>query len=264
MESTRLYVRNILLSFDNDEITNELKSMGVEMIGSLKHVRARTPQGKLTNFKTGDRFVEIVVPPEPLPKKKSVGIFTASLYHKEQKQTIEEIDCGNCREKGHTRKNCENDPVCYDCLKSGHKRGSMICPVLATASNSAMSGKTETKVKRNEEEDDLYETDHGDKPEKTENESSESGDSQGEKGNDVTQEKDQGTPNPAKDKLQEQEKSEIKTKTIPQNLWSAAAQKSPVGRAGSPARSRKVDDRSQEMESESKKQRKKKHKKVMH
>ena len=70
VESTRLYVRNITLSFDNDEITNELKSMGVEMIGSLKYVRARTPQGKLTNFKTGDRFVEIVVPPEPLPKKK--------------------------------------------------------------------------------------------------------------------------------------------------------------------------------------------------
>ena len=40
------------------------------MIGSLKYARARTPQGKLTNFKTGDRFVEIVVSTEPLPKKK--------------------------------------------------------------------------------------------------------------------------------------------------------------------------------------------------
>ena len=83
VESTRSYVRNIPLSFDNEEITNELKSMGVEMIGSLKYVRARTRQSKLTNFKTGGGFVEIVVPPEPLPKKKSVGIFTASLYHKE-------------------------------------------------------------------------------------------------------------------------------------------------------------------------------------
>ena len=205
--------------------------------------------------------MEIVVPPEYLPKKKSVGIFTASLHHKKQKQKIEEIEGGNCREKGHTRKNCENDPVCYDCLKSGHKRESMICPALATASNSAMSGKTETEVKRNEEEDDLYETDHGDEPEKTESETSEDGDSQGENGNDVTQEKDQGTPNHAKEKPQERKKSEIKTKAIPQSLWSAAAQKSPVMRAGSPARSRKVDDRSPEMESESKKKRKKKHKK---
>ena len=56
------------------------------MQGPLKYVRARTPQRKLTNFKTGDRFVDIVVPSEPLPKKKPMGFFTVSLYHKEQKQ----------------------------------------------------------------------------------------------------------------------------------------------------------------------------------
>ena len=70
VESTRLYVKNIPLSFGNEVITNELKSMGVEMLGILKYARARTPQGHLTNFKTGNRFVEIVVPSEPLPKKK--------------------------------------------------------------------------------------------------------------------------------------------------------------------------------------------------
>ena len=36
VESTRLYVRNIPLSFDNEVITNELKSMGIEMLGTLK------------------------------------------------------------------------------------------------------------------------------------------------------------------------------------------------------------------------------------
>ena len=81
------------------------------MLGALKYARARTPQGQLTNFKTGDRFVEIVVPSEPLPKKKDIGIFTASLYHKEQKQKIEDIECGNCKEKGHMRRDCVNDPV---------------------------------------------------------------------------------------------------------------------------------------------------------
>ena len=77
---------------------------------TVKNVRARTPQGKLTNFKTGDRFVEIVVPPEPLPKKKSVGIFIASLYHKEQKQKIEEIEWGNCWGKGDTGKKMRKRP----------------------------------------------------------------------------------------------------------------------------------------------------------
>lgn len=71
LDTTRLYIRNVPLSYDNDAITNALKGMGVQMIGILKYVRARTPAGKLTNFKTGDRFVDIVVPNEPLPKRRS-------------------------------------------------------------------------------------------------------------------------------------------------------------------------------------------------
>ena len=73
LETTRLYVRNIPLSYDNEVISGYLKDMNVEMLGNLKYCRARTPEGKLTNFKTGDRFVEIVVPDEPLPKKKEMG-----------------------------------------------------------------------------------------------------------------------------------------------------------------------------------------------
>ena len=41
------------------------------MIGSLRYARTRTPAGKLTNFKTGDRFVDMVIPKEPLPKNVS-------------------------------------------------------------------------------------------------------------------------------------------------------------------------------------------------
>ena len=68
-------------------------------------------------------------------------------------------------------------------------------------------------VKKNEEEEDLYETYQGYKAEKSESKSSKDGDSQGENGNNVTKETDQGTPNPAKEKPQEQETSEIKDKT---------------------------------------------------
>lgn len=128
IESTRLYVRNVPLSYDNEAITNSLKAMGVNMLSDLKYVRARTAAGKLTNFKTGDRFVDIIVPSEPLPKKKSMGLFTASLYHKEQRQSKAEIECGNCKQPGHVRRDCGNEPICYDCLKPGHKRGSPLCP----------------------------------------------------------------------------------------------------------------------------------------
>ena len=81
--------------------------MGVKTLGILKYVRARVPDGQLTNFKTGDRFVDIVVPPEPLPKKKQMGLFTASLYHREQRQTLQDVEYGNCKQKGHVCKNCK-------------------------------------------------------------------------------------------------------------------------------------------------------------
>ena len=108
-------------------ITNTLKTMGVQMLGNLKYVRARNTQGQLTNFKTGDRFVDTIVPDEPLPKRKSMGIFTAMLYHKEQKVSKSDIECGNCKLEGHVRRECPNDPVCYECLHPGHKKGSMLC-----------------------------------------------------------------------------------------------------------------------------------------
>ena len=73
LATTRLYVRNIPLSFDNDVITSYLKDMDIKMQGPLKYVRARTPQGKLTNFKTGVRFVDIVVPFRAIAQKETNG-----------------------------------------------------------------------------------------------------------------------------------------------------------------------------------------------
>ena len=64
--------------------------------------------------------MDIVVPSDPLTKKKQMGLFTASLYHREQRQTLQDVECGNCRQKGHLRKNCKNEAVCYECLRPGH------------------------------------------------------------------------------------------------------------------------------------------------
>ena len=267
VESTRLYIRNVPLSCDNEVIINGLKSLGVVMLGSLKYARARTPQGQLTNFKTGDRFVEIVVPPEPLPKKLDIGVFNATLYHKEQKQRIEDIECGNCKQKGHTRKNCENDPVCYDCLESGHKRGSPLCTAFGGAG--FIGGQIDDELNEEVNEggkdkgEDDYDSDQDDKSEIEENSDNGEGEN-GEKDetkNDeeavVAQEQLENaakTPTAAK-KPNVQAKPEAKP--IPQKLWSAAAQSTPLRRVLSPARSRKLDERSPEMGSESKNQSKK-------
>ena len=98
------------------------------MVSPIKYVRARTKERKLTNFKTGDRFVDVVIPSEPLSKKVQICIWNASICHKEQKQIKNDIECGNCKGKGHIRRDCPNEPVCYDCLQSGHIKGSPLCP----------------------------------------------------------------------------------------------------------------------------------------
>ena len=59
LETTRLYVRNIPLSYGNEVITNSSTTMGVQMLGSLKYARARNKHGQLTNFKTGAQFADI-------------------------------------------------------------------------------------------------------------------------------------------------------------------------------------------------------------
>ena len=92
------------------------------MISPIKYERARTKEGKLTNFKTGDRFVDVVIPSEPCQKKVQIGIWNASIYHKEQKQIKNDLECGNCKGKGHIT-------VGYDCLQSGHIKGSPLYPV---------------------------------------------------------------------------------------------------------------------------------------
>ena len=63
-----------------------------------------------------------------------MGAFTASLYHKEQKLAIENKECGNCIQKGHVRKDCPNEAVCYDCRQPGHKKETPHAPLLMITS----------------------------------------------------------------------------------------------------------------------------------
>lgn len=176
VDTTRVYVRNIPLSYDNGEIEKALRSKSVQPLGPIKYVRARTKEGKLTNFKTGDRFVDIITPKEPLPKKIGMGIFTASVYHKEQKQSRADIECGNCKESGHIRRDCPNQPVCYDCSQPGHKRGSESCPetkkkfegTVIQTMQGALEAQEELQEEEEEEVDD--EEENGDDEEEDEEE----------------------------------------------------------------------------------------------
>ena len=269
-DTTRLYVRNIPLSYDNEEIEKVLRKKGVNMIGKLKYVRARTAAGKLTNFKTGDRFVDIVVPEEPLPKKQSMGVFTASLYHKEQRQNKEDIECGNCKQTGHVRRECPNEAVCYECLQTGHKRGDERCPALQdrfqtirreddddeSFVDAAEGGKaSDNEISTDSSDDDDDDDDHKD----------------GHRGHQRATKQQVSTVTAVEGKIseireavekkspskKEQEKKENQKKIT--ELFQSSPLASPAGsRASSPARVRRMADRSPEEEGQGQKKKSKK------
>lgn len=133
--STKVFIDNLPLSVADSEIENSLVSLGCELRSGVKQQRARDKDGKLTRFLTGGRFVFITVPPVPLEKTMTVSIFTAAVYHREQKSVPRKVVCSKCLLDGHHVSVCENEVVCRDCRLPGHRRGSPDCQT-ATEKNS--------------------------------------------------------------------------------------------------------------------------------
>jgi hypothetical protein len=127
VETTKVYISNIPISFANTEIEEKLVSMNCKLVSKMIDEYDRdTKTGKLTRWKTGRRFVFIAIPPLPLPAQIIMGAFTARLYHREQK-TTNTPTCGNCLQSGHKKHECKSDIVCRTCQKSGHKSGDALC-----------------------------------------------------------------------------------------------------------------------------------------
>ncbi|GFR66097.1 hypothetical protein ElyMa_003675600 [Elysia marginata] len=78
----------------------------------------RDPQGKLTEWLSGRRFVWIDVPKTNIEQYIDVSQFKARLFHKEM---VTEMTCRRCLKKGHSAKNCTYEEVCFVCKKPGHR-----------------------------------------------------------------------------------------------------------------------------------------------
>ena len=97
--------------------------------------RARDEKGKLSHFKTGRRFIYIDVPKKALPKTLQIGLFNATLFHKEQKL----VTWSNCLLQGHHSSTCTSPVKCRQCFADGHKAGDISCTM--TPPTPAGSGK---------------------------------------------------------------------------------------------------------------------------
>ena len=127
-ETTRLVVGQIPLSYSNEDILKSVQALGVKIMSQMQDEHDRDERGQLTRWKTGNRFVYIVVPEKNLPKKIKVGNFTATLFHKEQKiaERRERATCNRCLEMGHVSRECAGPLRCRACHGENHKEAE--CP----------------------------------------------------------------------------------------------------------------------------------------
>ena len=198
------------------------------------------------------------MPPEPLPKKKQMGLFTASLYHREQRQTLQDVECGNCKQKGHVRKNCKNEAVCYECLRPGHKHGSPMCEgAMIDASENENKEMLNSQSEGEESEDGGKES-----GEESGNESGEDTSEENVKDKSELESKKAGDSAGGNPEVKESAEQTAE-KPIIAKMWAAApkcdSSTPAVSRGASPARDRKAGDISpQEMQEKQKRAKKEK------
>lgn len=120
-ENLKLRVCDLPLSADDSIITQTLIMKNYEIVGDVTKEKLRV-DGKLTNCNTGDRFVYIKRPSEPLHRELQAGRFKVRVYHYGQTtiRSSEPATCGKCL-GDHSTVGCTNDWVCRGCKSSGHK-----------------------------------------------------------------------------------------------------------------------------------------------
>ena len=163
VQTTKLIIGNLPISYSNDEIERKLLQLGCERQSKLMMERDRDERGGLTRWLTGRRLVYIRIPDRALPEKITIGSAIekisigsaienisigsaiekitigsaiATLYHREQKNKPGNSTCSRCFTKGHLASSRTNDVVCRTCRQPGHKSGHPSCP-LPTDSNSS-------------------------------------------------------------------------------------------------------------------------------
>ena len=91
----KLTIRNLPLSVSNDEIKRMLEDNDVHLVSSIKYGCIRDPQGQLTSYKSGDRYVYVRAFSPPLPRHQKTGMFHCTLIHHGKEP------CLACGEAGH-------------------------------------------------------------------------------------------------------------------------------------------------------------------
>ena len=122
-EGHYMEVHDMPLSYDNAEIIKWLLRYGFSAATEVKYKYVRDEMNKLTNFKTGVRFLHVRGPIEALPRKAQIGLFTVSLWSPDQPKPKRDPKCSKCLQRGHLKEDCPSEVVCLRCKQPGHMKG---------------------------------------------------------------------------------------------------------------------------------------------
>ena len=105
----KVTVQDLPLDVESKDIEALIMSFpGVKLVSSIHYGTAKDPNGRWTDFKTGDRYCYIQAPVTiPLPRTSRVGNIPCRIYHRSQRVL---------------RKRCRV------CSTDGHKEGTAECP----------------------------------------------------------------------------------------------------------------------------------------
>ena len=139
-QGTRLTVSNLPFSYSNDAVSRNLIAAGFKLRSNIMFEKARGPDGKLTDWKTGRRFVWIDLPKGEVKRSLKMGTFTAYIFFREMRDNMQ---CRRCLQNGHKAVNCQNEEVCLTCKKAGHRRGDPICSLESTENEGKVQSESE-------------------------------------------------------------------------------------------------------------------------
>ena len=80
--TTRLTISDIPMHFPAAELEDALSQVGCDLRSKVLYEMARDERGNLSRFKTGNRFVYMIVPETPLPKTFRMGNLTPGSFTK--------------------------------------------------------------------------------------------------------------------------------------------------------------------------------------
>ena len=127
--TTRLTIDGVPLTGCEEDLQHLIKKLGINLRSPIMLEKARDPDGKLTKWVTGRRFMWIELPKVSLAPFYMVSGFRARLYYREQ--TRPQVNCHNCLSPGHVAANCTSDVVCRGCRQPGHRQGDPGCTMPA-------------------------------------------------------------------------------------------------------------------------------------